>query len=274
MPHIVHATDFSPGSEVAFAHALAIALVHRARLTLIHVGGPGDGPVDWELFPGVRPRLAAWGLLPEGADRRVVARELGVDVYKTAVPGKDAADGVLTLMEVQPADLLVLGHEGHTGGWEIFRRSTSRTLARKAGAPVLVVPGGTRGFVSLEDGSLSIRRVLCPVDVRPDPRPAILAAAELLRDMATPGCEVDLFHAGDAEPAPHFTQADLPGATILRHSNPGDPATEILERAAETGPDLIIMASEGRHGLVDMLYGSVSEQVLRAARSPVLCVPV
>ena len=32
-------TDFSPASEIAFAHALAIALVCEAELDILHAGG-------------------------------------------------------------------------------------------------------------------------------------------------------------------------------------------------------------------------------------------
>lgn len=274
MPHVVHATNFSAASEVAFFHALAIALEHKARLTLIHAGSPSEGPVDWNRFPVVRPRLAAWGLLPEGAEKQAVTETLGVEIKKIAVPGTKPVDVILAAMAQNPVDLLVLGHEVHRGGMEIFRHSVSRTLARKAAVPTLLVPDGTHGFVSTRDGHLCIRRVLCPVDAAPDPKPAIMTAALLFRDMGNVETEIDLFHAGDADPAPHITEVDLPNARILRHSSRGDPATEILERAAETGPDLIVMANHGRHGLVDLLYGSVTEQVMRAARTPVLSVPV
>ncbi|MEO0763795.1 MAG: universal stress protein, partial [Pseudomonadota bacterium] len=74
-------------------------------------------------------------------------------------------------------------------------------------------------------------------------------------------------------PEPAVTAEDLPGARLSRHAAPGDPATEILGRLAEVGPDLLVLISEGRRGVVDMLYGSITEQVLRAAQTPVLVVP-
>jgi nucleotide-binding universal stress UspA family protein len=36
---VVHPTDFSPASERAFAHALAVALVRRAQLIILDVAG-------------------------------------------------------------------------------------------------------------------------------------------------------------------------------------------------------------------------------------------
>ena len=58
---VVHPTDLSPASERAFAHALAIALVRRARLIILHVAA--DDRPDWGEFPAVRGTLERWGLL-------------------------------------------------------------------------------------------------------------------------------------------------------------------------------------------------------------------
>src|SRR5512145_1885613 len=35
---VLHPTDFSPASEAAFAHALAIALVRETKLWILHAG--------------------------------------------------------------------------------------------------------------------------------------------------------------------------------------------------------------------------------------------
>ena len=38
----------------------------------------------------------------------------------------------------------------------------------------LFVPDSAPGFVSLEDGEISLHRILIPVDQTPDPRPALV----------------------------------------------------------------------------------------------------
>ena len=48
---VVHPTDFSPASERAFVHALAIALLRQTSLALLHIGKE-DRP--WSEFPQVR----------------------------------------------------------------------------------------------------------------------------------------------------------------------------------------------------------------------------
>jgi nucleotide-binding universal stress UspA family protein len=52
----------------------------------------------------------------------------------------------------------------------------------------------------------------------------------------------------------------------------GDAAVAILD-AAQEEVDLIIMATEGRRGIVDALRGSVTDRVVRGAPCPVLAVP-
>ena len=59
---IFHPSDFSEASEVAFAHALKIALVARADLTVLHVAAsPGT---EWQDFPGVRD-ISSGGTYPQ-----------------------------------------------------------------------------------------------------------------------------------------------------------------------------------------------------------------
>ena len=57
---ILHPSDFSAASEVAFAHALKAALIAKAQLTVMHVS-PGM-TAEWTDFPGVRDTLTRWGL--------------------------------------------------------------------------------------------------------------------------------------------------------------------------------------------------------------------
>jgi nucleotide-binding universal stress UspA family protein len=50
----------------------------------------------------------------------------------------------------------------------------------------------------------------------------------------------------------------------------GDPASEIVRHATETGADLIVMGTHGRTGLERLLMGSVAEKVMREALCSVL----
>jgi len=50
----------------------------------------------------------------------------------------------------------------------------------------------------------------------------------------------------------------------------GSPAPEILRFAEEHACDLIVLGTHGRNGIGRLLFGSVAESVVRAARCPVL----
>lgn len=53
----------------------------------------------------------------------------------------------------------------------------------------------------------------------------------------------------------------------------GEPAALIIDRAFKLGVEAIVITSHGRSGLSRLLFGSVTEEVLRAAPCPVIVVP-
>ena len=100
---VIHATDFSAASERAFAHALAIALLREASLTLLHVTDAAQS--DWTDFPAVRGTLERWGLLEPGSSRAAVFDKFGVQVKKTMISSRVSAAGVVGYIDTHPADL-------------------------------------------------------------------------------------------------------------------------------------------------------------------------
>ena len=70
---ILHPTDFSELSGVAFAHALRIALATRSRLHLLHVSEHDTG--EALAFPHARRLLAQWGLSEEDDAPWVIAAQ-------------------------------------------------------------------------------------------------------------------------------------------------------------------------------------------------------
>jgi hypothetical protein len=68
---IFHPSDFSAASEVAFGHALKIALQSKAKLDIMHVERHLSPEKSyWLDFPAVQATLARWGILPEGVRGR------------------------------------------------------------------------------------------------------------------------------------------------------------------------------------------------------------
>ena len=52
---ILHPSDFSTASELAFVHALKVALITKSQLTVMHVSP--SMTAEWTDFPGVRETL-------------------------------------------------------------------------------------------------------------------------------------------------------------------------------------------------------------------------
>jgi nucleotide-binding universal stress UspA family protein len=59
---------------------------------------------------------------------------------------------------------------------------------------------------------------------------------------------------------------------VIPHVKDGSPASQIVACAKEIGADCIIMSTHGRSGFARLIFGSVTEVVLREASCPVLCV--
>ena len=53
---------------------------------------------------------------------------------------------------------------------------------------------------------------------------------------------------------------------------PMDAATVLVERAQSEHPDMIVMATHGRSGVVRMFIGSTADKVMQAGVAPVLLV--
>lgn len=268
---VLHPTDFSPASNRAFAHALAIALIRETRLTLLHVGGnPG---LDWAEFPPVRETLERWNLLTPGSERSAVAEELGVRVEKVAVSGYFTAGAIADWLERDPHDLVVLATAGGDGPARWIKGSVAERIARSSRTMTLFVPGSARrNLVSLADGALTLASVLVPVDHRPSPRAAIEFARRVADASGDKRVPVVVLHVGEQEgPQCELTDGETWAFEQLRR--PGDPVEQILGVADEIGANLIVMPTSGRQGFLDAVRGSTTERVIRQAPCPVLAVP-
>ena len=269
---VLHLTDFSPESGLAFAHALKIALQESARLTIFHMDQRGVSTLPWHEFPGVRATLQQWGLLEPHVPRQAVYETLGIQVEKVVARGKGVTQSVLHYLERHPVDLLVLATHGRDGLPRWLIPSIAEPVARSARVPTLFVPHGARGCVALEDGSVGLDQVLVPVDHEPHPQPGIEAALTMTRTLGSRYAELTLLHVGQVGDMPGVTMPPEDEVRCQRLVRVGSPVEEILNATDELSADLIVMATEGHHGFLDALRGSTTEQVLRHAPCPVLAV--
>lgn len=267
---ILHLTDFSHGSHVAYAHALKIAVAVKGSLELLHVRREEE-PSGWDRYPAIRSTLSDWKLLPADAKRSDVAR-LGVHITKSVCEAKETVSGVLEHLQRHSADLVVMATHRRGGLDRWLHSGVAESLTAQADSGALLVPYDVDGFVNPDSGKVSLKRVLIPVDMSPDPQPAIDAVVDLTEAIAPGDVEVRLLHVGDPAAAP---SPDLPGSDCCvwtRVRREGGVVEEICRDAEENDVDLIAMTTNGHDGFLDVLRGSTTERVLQQATCPILSV--
>ena len=85
-------------------------------------------------------------------------------------------------------------------------------------------------------------------------------------------CEIQLLYVGDEASAPAVHLINEPKASWTWTYQTGSPVNAILETAEIEKPDLIVMATSGRHGFLDALRGSTTEQIIEHSPCPVLAI--
>jgi len=271
LQHIFHPSDFSAASETAFAHALKAALMAKASLTIFHVSP--DQEANWPDFPGVRQTLERWGILPENSPKSAVP-DLGIMVKKIVAQDTDPVKSVLGFLEHHPSDLIVLATQQDKGQGLWREHSIAKPVARKSHQMTLFIPAGVEGFVSLQDGSVSLKNILIPVAPVPNAQPAIQAAVRIAHRLNCSIGQFTVLYVGDDNGMPEVSCLELPGWEWTKITQKGDITQVILQTARGMDADLIVISTEGRQGFLDALRGSNSEQVLRHCACPLLTIPV
>jgi nucleotide-binding universal stress UspA family protein len=267
---IVHPTDFSELSGVAFAHALRIALATKSRLHLLHISQHDTGGAL--AFPHARRLLEQWGLSEEGAPPWEIAAKLGIEIHNSCVKWQQPAEGIVGFLRQHPCDLIVLATHGGDGFEHWLRGSVSETVSRRSAIPTLFVAPGARGFVSQVSGDIQLRRALVPVDFSPAPGKAIKSVQRMGRILTGADIVVHLLHVGRSAPTVRMTSRSSPPLSpiMLRH---GNVVKSIVDAAIEFEVDIIGMPTAGHRGVLDALRGSTTERVIRHAPCPVFALP-
>lgn len=232
---IVYATDLSGEDGAAFVHAAALAAASQARLVTLHGNAP---PERVPHLPDAGLLAARWGR-PFEHERR--CHECCDDVTDTLL---DALRGLAPR-------LVVLGSHGRHGLRALVRGNVSEELPRNLDVPVLIVPNHGRGFVDEARGTIALERVLIPAGDDEDARRGREAARAL----------VAMAGAGPVDEVVLHVAHTLITRTIITAANDRDAG-------------VIVMTTRGHDGVLDVLFGSHTDHVIRDAPCPVLVVPV
>ena len=132
---IFHPSDFSEASELAFAHALAVALIGETELVIMHARR-GERE-DWSQFPtAVRKTLARWQVLEPGESPLGDFPELAVRITKVSTQG-DPVRASMRQIEKQQPDLVVLATRGRHGLPLWIKPSVAQAIAHRTSAMTL-----------------------------------------------------------------------------------------------------------------------------------------
>ncbi len=271
---ILHPTDFSPASEKAFAHALAIALLRQTEFTILNVGNNKSDGSEWKQFPAVRKTLERWGLLEKDSPQSAVFDQLGVSVIKTTTVGTNKTSAILKYLDSNPIDLAVLATEGREGLPRWINRSKAEAIAQVSNTITLFVPEEGKSFIHLEDGDISLKCILVPIDRQPSPNAAIIYATRAAQTLGVDTIvEIILLHVGTDDTVLDLDLPENSAWKFKKEVRQGEPVEEIINAANQFSADAIFMATAGHEGILDAMRGSITEQIVRKAPCPLAAIP-
>lgn len=268
---VLHPTDLSQASLMAFHHALAIAIHRGAQFTLLHATG-GRSTDSWADFPGVRDTLARWRAAGTTASLEEKIRRTSVS--KIDVDVRDPVAACERYIDRHAVDMLVLATAGRSGIPRLVRPSLAEKLARRSRLFTLFVPTGGRPFVSGDTGEVTLRRILIPMDPATDPRPAMLRAVRSAALLDDRSLEITLLHVGDGEETSVPDVPQLPFCKWNAVRKSGDVTEQILGVAEDITADAIYMSTSWRKPGLGRAAGGVTEAVLAGALCPVATIPI
>lgn len=279
---ILAATDFSTRSQRAVRRAGLLARDSNAELTLVHVADDDQPSAMLEL-----ERREAQRYLEEQMDS--IAELRGLHCNSAVVAG-NPFDGILKAAEAHSVDLVVMGAHRKQLLRDIFVGTTIERVIRTGPRPVLMVNA---------EAEHSYQKVMAAVDMSEPAARAIKTAREvgLIGNAA-----VSLVHGFDVFAKGKLSNAGIGKAELARYVaaerlqagrevvaflaangfgvdnwslrlKEGRPFEAIMEAVEQIAPDLLVIGTHGRSGLIKVLLGSVTESILRSVDVDVLAVP-
>lgn len=278
--------DFSPGAERALRHAVALAPILGAHLTVTAVNDPllvaaasasGHGAALRDQVESALQDLLA--RVPAPAGRAVPAIDIA-----TGQP----AEEILKSAERAGASLIVMGTRGLGAAGRLLVGSTAERVLRSAHVPVLVVPDYTPERLSVEGGQArcTVGHVVAGVGLDPTDTLVATAAGDWAAALGVP---LTLAHVSREVPTPAWWPFTAPApeteASIraqlgsLARSVPAAAAAHLDTRKGDVGDVLGEIVRDRNAGLLVVSRGSgasrlgaTAYRVMTSAAVPTLVV--
>lgn len=272
MKKILVPTDFSEQAENALKVAAQLARKHNAEIYLLHmIELPADmtNPVG-ETRSSDLPEALFFMKMAKKKFNEVISRPYLSDlkIYDT-VEFNQAFDGIIETAQKHDCDFIVMGSQGATGFKEMFVGSNTEKVVRTSNIPVLVIKNEHPSFkinnfvfaTNLEEqGKGTIRKV---VDF------ARLVDAKLHLVYINTANEFNTSKEIDSRLEKYMDSLDFSNYEF--HVYNDDSVEEgILNFTQKINADLMGVATHGRKGLAHFFNGSISEDLVNHANSPVI----
>jgi len=286
LKNILIATDASAASDHVIDCVKDLRRVGSRQALLTHVFDFRDvGGLYLQLKRLILPKLEA---------QQKVLSEAGFETG-IEIPLGYPAQEINRLAQARSSNLIVIGSHGETLAREMLLGSTTTAVLQSARVPVLLVrleiveAGGGRCCRAV--CADFFKHILHPTDFSETAERAFQHLEHIVRETKS---AVTLLHVQDKtkieshlkDRLEEFNRIDLErmerrkehllkaGATSVDiHIPYGSPTALILEQGRCEHNSLILMGTQGRGFLQELFLGSVSHNVARHARLPVLFVP-
>lgn len=280
---IVAATDFSTRSNRALRQAGLLAQSQNdSHLHILHVVDDDQPPelINLEKREAERILIEQIGSMPE---------LMNINCSPIVTTGY-TFDGILKTADAVNADLIVMGSHRKQLLLDIFTGTTIERVVRKGAYPVLMV-----NF----EAQRRYMNVLAPVDISNSSAQALNAALSLgligekgatILHAFTPIAKGKMYVANaDTQNMNRYVAKERQQATeelaaFVAANNlqekswrfrvdEGAPVEVISNAVSELLPDLLVMGTQARRGMLKSMIGSVTEEALRSLNVDILAVP-
>ena len=141
---VLHPTDFSSASGLAFSRAIAEARTRKTPLLILHVLAPivpvvGEGYISPSAYQEMSTASRAWA--QKKLDRAVAKAKTARVRARGLLRDGTAHDQIARVAKARHAKLIVMGTHGRTGVARFFLGSVAARVAATAPCPVLTVRG-------------------------------------------------------------------------------------------------------------------------------------
>jgi len=265
-------TDFTACADGALLHALYVARMEGATVSILHVAEQLAPAMQGKQYPHMQTYY----------DRMIVALQRSmratlpdlhheVEVFYQTRIGRDIPGGILNHAKEHDIDLIVMGTMGQRQESSVLMGSSTTKVVRKATCHVLSV-----GPTALQDPEL-VKRILVPIDFSEASRYVFKFAQSIVERI---GGELILLHVI----APEEQDSKEEKLAQLRQYLPpendgnqtyrvcvgsGNPLFEIPAFAHRHHVNLVVISYHERRDVEAPFIGCVVEQVVQMAPCPV-----